>query len=541
MLDKNILRDILPYKRSLIIVILSTILQAIIIVNIFNIISSLMNELLLGKITIATAMPLLVLLLFLFIVRAVLNYYNRYTMEELSLKVQSNIRNRLMKLLVYKDSYGIGASKGEWMSVIIKAVDKVDIYITKFLPQFIILATWPLIFIGVALFKDWISAAIFLVTAPLIPLFMIIIGKIADKENKRQWKVFQYLSNYLADLLPGLLLLKAYNQSESQLAELTRCGMEFSETTLKVLRIAFLSAFMLEFITTLSIAIVAVNIGLRLLYGESTFEPLFFILLMAPQFYQPFRQFGSAFHEAMNGLVASSEIYALLKHQPQSMPASSTGFIPHSSCSIELEHLAYSYGEHMVFEDLSLYIPAGSFIALIGKNGVGKSTIFKLLIGSLLPSQGRILIDNRELTTIDIAQTIGYVSQHPYIFTTSIRENITMGRDILDTQIDYWMDRLNLASVIRELPEGYATILDDAHKLSAGQIRRLGMVRALVGNPKLLLLDEPLENLDIQNERGIRRILHELKGTMTIIIIAHRQDTIDIADEVLTLNTQGVL
>ena len=316
MLDKNILKDIFPYKKSLIFIILSNIIQATMIVSISYIIAYLADKLLFDELNHSAATPFLALLFFFFVVKAVLNYINRLKLEEISLNLQSKLRYKLLQALALDFKSIQRKPKGQCLAIITKGVDKLDVYLTSFIPQFGLLITIPLVLVIFTFINDWISGLIFLFTAPLIPFFMILIGKIADKENKKQWQVFQKLAVYMADLLPGLLVVKAYNQTQRQLKQVEKNGEKFSEATLKVLKIAFISAFMLEFIATISIAIIAVNIGLRLLYGQVSFLPAFFCLLVAPQFYQPFRQFGSAFHEAMNGIVASSEIYKLIQAAP---------------------------------------------------------------------------------------------------------------------------------------------------------------------------------------------------------------------------------
>ena len=315
MLDKNIVKDILPYKKTLILVILSNIIQATMIVSISYIIAYLADKLLFDELGHSAATPFLVLLFFFFIVKAVLNYINRLKMEEISLKVQSRLRYELLKAMAQDFKAAEKKPEGQWLALVTKGVDKLDTYLTGFLPQLGILLTFPAVLLICTFISDWISGLIFLVTAPLIPFFMVLIGKIADKENKKQWHLFQKLTVFMTDLLPGLLVVKAYNQTQRQIEQMRENGAKFSMATLKVLKIAFLSAFMLEFIATISIAVIAVNIGLRLLYGQAEFLPVFFCLLIAPQFYQPFRQFGAAFHDAMNGITAASEIYALVHGQ----------------------------------------------------------------------------------------------------------------------------------------------------------------------------------------------------------------------------------
>lgn len=524
------------------------IIQAIMIVSTAYIIAYIADRLLLSDLNNSTATPLLVLLFFFFCIKAGLNYLNSIQMEKISLKVQSKLRKKLLKVLVHHVYLQENKTKGEWLAIITKGVDKLNIYLTSFLPQLGLLITVPLVLLIFTFINDWISGLIFFTTAPLIPFFMILIGKIADKENKRQWQVFQKLTMYLADLLPGLLVVKAYNQTKTQLLKINQNGEVFAKATLKVLRVAFISAFMLEFIATLSIAIIAVNIGLRLIYGYADFLPAFFILLIAPQFYQPFRQFGSAFHDAMNGITASSEIYAMLQklNKQENVSLAKNILDKQDNWQIEFKNISYKYkdSEKQAIDDLSLKIQAGSNVVITGANGAGKSTLFKLLLGLYPCATGKILINNQDLQTLDMTwwqQQIGWVAQEPYIFGVSIRENITMGRDFSDEEIKNICHLVNLDKFIESLPQRYETLLDATQKLSSGQKRRLGLARALIGNPKILLLDEPMENLDIYNEELIQNVLSKLKHQVTVLIIGHRLQTLLKADNLIYLEAGKVI
>ena len=539
MLDKNILKDIFPYKKSLIFIILSNIIQATMIVSISYIIAYLADKLLFDELNHSAATPFLVLLFFFFVVKAVLNYINRLKMEEISLNLQSKLRYKLLQALALDFKSIQRKPKGQWLAIITKGVDKLDVYLTSFIPQFGLLITIPLVLVIFTFINDWISGLIFLFTAPLIPFFMILIGKIADKENKKQWQVFQKLAVYMADLLPGLLVVKAYNQTQRQLKQVEENGEKFSEATLKVLKIAFISAFMLEFIATISIAIIAVNIGLRLLYGQVSFLPAFFCLLVAPQFYQPFRQFGSAFHEAMNGIVASSEIYKLIQAAPNNKQKNIV-LEMEKAPQIIFENVDFSYkNDENVLKDLNFTIKAGSQVVLTGANGAGKSTIFKLLLKLLDVKAGKILVDGKNLYDIDEQSwlnNIGWVAQEPYVFKSSLRENITLGRACSKTQLERVTQLVNLTEFIKKQEHGYDSIVGGAINLSSGQKRRLGLARALLCNPKVLLLDEPMENLDSKNEELIKSVLEKLKGKVTVIIIAHRRQTIEAADKIIILD-----
>lgn len=547
MIDKRIWQDMMPHKKCLCYLLLFNTVQAIMVVLSSYIVAYLANELLFAELGYAAATPVLVLLFFFLTIKAILGYINHAKMKEISLKLQSKLRCKLLQSLAYNTALGEKRVCGQWLSLITKGVDKLDVYITNFLPQLATLAVLPLILLICALVNDWISGLIFLITAPLIPLFMIFIGKLADAENKKQWLLFQRLTVFMANLLPALLVVKAYNQAQVQLQRLYRNDEVFARATLKVLRLAFVSAFMLEFISTLSIAIIAVNIGLRLLYGQAEFLPVFFILLIAPQFYQPFRQFGSAFHDAMNGIVASAEIYALIDKLDKREEVTSLYDKVDLAKAPKIRFVDVNYAYEMnvsVLQNLNFTVDSGEQVALVGRNGAGKSTVFKLMLKLLEMQSGTIYIDDKVLSEIDKhnwQQQIGWASQEPYIFSASLKENIALGRSCTDEDIVKVIRQVNLEKFVQSLPQGINTIIGGAVKLSSGQRRRLGIARALLLSPKLLLLDEPMENLDAHNEKLIRDLLDKLKGNVTVIIIAHRLQTIKHVDQVIFLQDGNIV
>ncbi len=547
MIDKRILRDIMPHRKYLCYLLLFNAVQAIMVVLSSYIVAYLANELLFAELSYAAATPVLVLLFFFLTIKAILGYVNHLKMKEISLTLQSELRCKLLQSLAHNTALQEKRACGQWLSLITKGVDKLDVYITNFLPQLATLAILPLVLLICALVNDWISGLIFLITAPLIPLFMIFIGKLADAENKKQWILFQRLTVFMANLLPALLVVKAYNQVRVQLQRLHKNDEIFARATLKVLRLAFVSAFMLEFISTLSIAIIAVNIGLRLLYGQAEFLPVFFILLIAPQFYQPFRQFGSAFHDAMNGIVAAAEIYALIDKLDKYKEVTSLYDKVDLAKAPKIRFVDVNYAYEVntpVLRNLNFTVDSGEQVALVGRNGAGKSTVFKLMLKLLKIQSGTIYIGDKDLSEIDKhnwQQQIGWASQEPYIFSASLKENIALGRACTDEDIINVIRQVNMEKFMQSLPQGFNTVIGGAVKLSSGQRRRLGIARALLLSPKLLLLDEPMENLDAHNERLIRDLLDKLRGKVTVIIIAHRLQTIKHVDRVIFLQDGNIV
>lgn len=529
MIEKNILKDVFTCKKQIIFIFISNFLQSLCLIFSAVILGYLANEILFGKIE-KIAASSLALLFFIFILKGILNYYNNRQVETISLNIQTKLRKKILEKVAHKEESQTNI--GEYISLITKGVDKLDIYMTSFLPQMGNIIILPLVLLLVAFYLDYKSALIFLFTFPLIPIFMVLIGKISAKENDKQWDKFQKLSNYMLDFLPGVLVLKAFNEIDTQIKVLKKNGDEFNDATLKVLKIAFLSAFMLEFVATLSIAIIAVNIGLRLIYGSGGFFYLITILILAPLFYNPLRQFGAAFHDGKNGVLKARDIYNLIK-EDKNLNTVHGELDEKKDFDIEFKNISFAYDEDVVIKDLSFKIPFGIKAVLTGPNGAGKSTIFKMLLKNLSPSTGEISIQDTNINSLDTKkylEKIAYVPQEVYIFKASIWENITLGRDFTEEEVTDILEKLDLLPLVLDHKERLHRILEGNTSVSSGQRRRIGLARALLSKGKILLLDEPMENLDSKNEKIINDILEEYKNKVTIIIIGHRKNTLLSAD-----------
>jgi ATP-binding cassette subfamily C protein CydD len=387
---------------------------------------------------------------------------------------------------------------------------------------------------------DWLTGLVFVLTAPLIPLFMVLIARQAEKETDRQWRLLSRLSAHFLDVLQGLTTLKRFGRSIEQAGTIRRVSDQYAQATLRVLRIAFLSALVLEILATISTAIVAVQIGLRLMYARMAFVDALFILILAPEFYLPLRQLGASFHAGMDGISAAERIFSLLETPAQ---AGGEGKAFSFEQGIEFKRVSYAYqeGERPSLEAVDFSLKPGQTTALVGVSGAGKTTIARLLLGFLHPDHGQILVGETPLDEIDLEawrENISWVSQFPYLFHDTIEENIRLGKPEagLDEVIAA-ARQTNSDSFIRGFPDGYQTVVGErGARLSGGQAQRIALARAFLKDAPLVVLDEPGASLDPESAELLQEALARILPGRTTLMIAHRLSTIRQADQIIVLD-----
>jgi ATP-binding cassette subfamily C protein CydD len=351
------------------------------------------------------------------------------------------------------------------------------------------------------------------------------------------------LSAHFLDSLQGLTTLKVFGQSKAHAKNIETVSNQFRDTTLGVLRITFLSALTLELLATLSTAIIAVEIGFRLLYGRMEFQEAFFTLILAPEFYLPLRMLGARFHAGMSGTTAAKRIYEILDAPlPRSSHKISAGSeqpIERVS-SITFENVTYTYPNETTpaLADINLQINAGQQIALVGESGAGKSTLVNLLLGFIQPTSGAILVNNKTpAINYELRNSIAWVPQRPHLFHDTLDANIRLGKpDASKEEIIEAAKAAHLHEFIQTLPEKYETIIGESGaRLSSGQAQRLALARAFLKNSPILILDEPTSSLDPETESLLEESTHRLMQGRTVITIAHRLKTIFKADQIVVL------
>ncbi len=401
----------------------------------------------------------------------------------------------------------------------------------------------PLAMFVAVLPVDVLSAVVLLITAPLIPFFMILIGLYATQRSRAQWRALSRMSAHFLDALQGLPTLKLFGRSRAEIERIRAISDRFRDTTMSVLRVAFLSALVLELVSTISVAIVAVEIGLRLLYARITFADAFFVLVVAPEFYLPLRLLGTRFHAGMSGFAAAERIFAVLETPLPPAPADTLETLPAQVTSLRFEDVAYAYdaGERPALNGVSFAIQPGEKVALVGPSGAGKSTIVQLLLRFVDPTGGQITVDGVPLALIPAAlwrAQIAWVPQRPHLFQATIADNIRLGRpDAPLEDVVRAAEQAHADAFIRALPQGYATPIGErGARLSGGQAQRIALARAFLKDAPLLLLDEPTANLDVETESLLQDAMARLMRDRTTLIVAHRLPTVANADRIIVLD-----
>jgi ATP-binding cassette subfamily C protein CydD len=493
----------------------------------------------------------MLLILVLQLIRAALNWGSESMAADAAGKIKHALRVRTAAhLLALGPAYTRQERTGELSHTLTDGIEALDAYIRQYLPQIAKSAFIPILILFFVFPIDSLSGLIFLITAPLIPIFMVLIGDSAERLTRRQWVKLSRMSAQFLDVLQNLTILKTLGRSSEQGEAIDQASDQFRILTMQVLRVTFLSALVLEWLATISTAVIAVETGLRLLNGNMVFVDAFFILLLAPEFYQPLRNLALRFHAGMSGAVTAGRIFEILKtpNQLQSIPKSASTRIPHAPSDIRFEdiHAAYDSRARQALHGISFKIAAGKCLAIVGPSGSGKSTIAHLLLRFVQPDRGRIHVGKIALHTIDPAHwrtRIAWVPQNPHLFNTSIAENIRIAKpDAEQNQIVDAARQSFIHDFIQNLPEGYDTPIGErGTRLSAGQAQMIALARAFLKDAPILIFDEATSNLDVERESQIQTAVKNLLQGRTGILIAHRLTTIQDADSIIVLSQGSIL
>jgi ATP-binding cassette subfamily C protein CydD len=535
-------------RSALLLTILSGFLAGLLTIAQAYLLSRTVNGVFLEGQTLVQVSHWLRLMLLLIAGRAFLTWVNEVSANEVAVKIKTDLRQRLFSHILHLGpAYTRGQRTGELTTAAVEGIEALDAYYSQYLPQLVITALIPLSILIVVFPIDLLSGIVLLVTAPLIPFFMIMIGKGAEIVTKRQYQTLTRLSAHFLDSLQGLTTLKLFGQSKAHAKNIETVSNQFRDTTLSVLRITFLSALALELLATLSTAVIAVEIGFRLLYARMDFLEAFFILVLAPEFYLPLRMLGARFHAGLSGTTAAKRIYEILDTPVTGDPLLVDSDQPMGEISsIEFENVSYTYpGETTpALDNVNLQIEAGQHVALVGASGAGKTTLVNLLLAFVQPSSGAILINHDpQITTYQLLTSIAWVPQKPYLFHDTIAANIRLGKpDATQEEMIEAAKAAHLHEFIETLPEKYETVIGESGaRLSGGQAQRLALARAFLRNSPILILDEPTSALDADNEHAIVEALERLMRGRTTFIIAHRLSTIRNATKIVVLERGQVV
>jgi ATP-binding cassette subfamily C protein CydD len=542
-IDKNLLKLTSDKKKDFVASILSGVTASIFTILIAYLLSKSINQIFLEKKT----LPDIYLLIFFFVIAAVLKAFFVWFEKNKISVVVSDVKKKLRKEIntkLFDEQTGMLLNKksGELSNTVIKGVETLDAYFSEYLPQLFLSALTPLLILFFVLPLDVLSGIIFIITAPVIPLLMFLIGTKAEALNKKQWKSLNRMSGHFLDVLQGITTLKIFNRAKDEIKRIQEISDAFKSATMKVLKIAFLSALVLELLSTISIAIIAVEIGLRLLYGKMEFQNALFILILAPEFYLPLRQLGSRYHAGLEGLAAFNSIQKLLAIKPKEkiIPLLTA---PTFEDNINFTNVSFKYPNRNepAVKNISFQIKHGETLAIVGESGSGKTTIMNLLMRFINPDEGKISVGETELTSIPEEvwyNSVSWMPQTPHIFHKTIYENIAMAKpNTTEAEVIEAAKKAMFHNTILKFKNGYNTMVGEhGATLSGGEIQRLALARAFLRDSEILLLDEPTSGIDSVYEKQLLDSVKELSQNKTVIIVAHRLNTIINAERIIVMD-----
>ena len=511
--------------------------------------SKVVNAIFLGHESLAGVEPLLWLLLGCIVLRALLVGLRELVAQQGAIRVKSALRKQLFThLFALGPAYSKDEATGELVATVSEGIERLDAYVSRYLPQIVLSVLVPVVIAAYIFPLDWISAALLLFTGPIIPLLMIMIGSYAEKLVQSQWLALSRMSASFLDNIQGLPTLKLFGRSSAAGQKVERMSNAFGEKTLKMLRVAFLSGAALEFMTAAAIGVVAVTLGIRLIDGGISFESAFLVLLLTPEFYRPLRELGVTRHAGMEGKVAIKRMLEILE-TPLPVPANTTSNKrPVNPLTLSFDNVTYTYpgNEQPALTKINLTLPAGTRTALVGRSGAGKSTLVNLLLRFMSAQSGNITANDIPLSELPVEvwrESIALVPQRPYLFNDTILANIRMARPTASENDIKEAARLAGAEeFIQQMPVGYETRIGErGARLSAGQAQRIAIARAFLKNAPLLILDEPTSSLDPKSELLIRQALEQLMQQRTVLVIAHRYNTIANVEQIVILDNGNIV
>ncbi|MFF0555821.1 thiol reductant ABC exporter subunit CydD [Streptomyces sp. NPDC004266] len=474
------------------------------------------------------------------VARGLVSWLTELAAHRASAAVKSELRGRLLdRAAALGPGWLSGQKAGSLIALATRGVDALDDYFARYLPQLGLAVVVPVAVLARIVTEDWVSAAIIVVTLPLIPVFMILIGWYTQARMDRQWKLLSRLSGHFLDVVAGLPTLKIFGRAKAQAESIRAITSEYRRATMRTLRIAFLSSFALELLATLSVALVAVTIGMRLVHGELDLYTGLVILILAPEAYLPLRQVGAQYHAAAEGLAAAEEIFDVLE---QPVRDGGTVGAP-ESVRLELDGVTVRHAGRAEpsLDAATLTVEPGETVALVGPSGAGKSTLLDVVLGFAVPEEGgSVRVGGIDLGTLDPEEwrsRIAWVPQRPYLFAGTVAENVRLARpDASDEAVRDALRDAGAAGFVAGLPQGLDTPLgEDGAGLSAGQRQRLALARAFLADRPLLLLDEPTAALDGATEAGVVEAVRRLAAGRTVLLVVHRPALLAVADRVVSL------
>ncbi|MET4694029.1 heme ABC transporter permease/ATP-binding protein CydD [Endozoicomonas lisbonensis] len=489
-------------------------------------------------------------ILLVLLVRSICNWGREVCGFNAGVQVRESIRSALLQKLKRQGPTTIATQPaGSWSTLLVEQVEELHDFVARYLPQMALAALIPLVIVVVAFPLNWVAGLVFLGTAPLIPLFMILVGLKAAEANRRNFQALNRLGGFFLDRLQAMETLRLFQRSAYEKQQLEQASEDFRVKTMQVLRLAFLSSTVLEFFASISIAILALYLGMSFLgylnfgsygAGVSLFSGLF-LLLLAPDFYQPLRDLGTHYHAKAKAIGACDDIIRVLDQEAISSQQGSQPLPDTGSLSIAVSGLSVDApGGQNLLSDLSFSVRAGERLAIIGPSGAGKSTLINTLMG-FWSYRGQLQVNGCELR--DVApeswrKNIAWLGQQPLIIHGSVYDNVCFGRELSREQVLQALHNAQAMEFIERLPAGIDTLLQEqGGNVSVGQAQRIALARAIAEPVKLLILDEPTASLDALSERLVLDALESIPSDCAVITVTHRLEQIDSMDRVLMLES----
>jgi ATP-binding cassette, subfamily C, bacterial CydD len=456
--------------------------------------------------------------------------------------VQSQLRVELVeKRLRSRPAALDGAESAELATIAVSGVDALETTFARYIPQVVLAAVVPVAVLSVVASIDLVSAGLMLLTLPLVPVFMWLVGRHTERRARERWHALSFLAGHFLDVVRGLPTLRAFNRGEAQVERISEVGERYRRATMGTLRIAFLSGAVLELMATLGVALVAVTVGVRLVNGGMAFEAALTVLVLSPELYLPLRNLAAQFHAGADGLAVASRLLDLVE-APE--PVSGGGRLAPSprEAAVRLERVSFSYPGRPgnVLSTLDLELRPGETVALVGPSGAGKSTVASLLLFLAQPSSGRVTVGGVDLAECDPEAwraNLAWVPQHPTLFQGTVAANIALGDPSAgEARIRIAAELAGADEFIRRLPDGFGTVVGDGGRaLSAGERRRIAIARAFLRDAPLVILDEPTANLDRESVEVVGSALARLRRGRTVLVIAHDDELVRNADRTIRL------